>query len=190
MWRRLYDWTLNLSSHPHAIYWLAAISVAEASFFPIPPEVLLAPMIMAQRDRTFYLAMVTTVSSVIGGVIGFAIGYFLIDVITPWLHDLNYWDAYLKVQNWYAEWGFWATFMAGFTPVPYKLFTIAAGAAHMNLPLFILASLLSRGARYLLVAYLVRWAGPALEQRLIKYIDMIGWIFVILIVAGIVVYKW
>lgn len=190
MWRRLYDWTLKLSAHPHAVFWLAVIAVAEASFFPIPPEVMLAPMVMAQRENTFRLAMVTTVFSVIGGVIGFGIGYFLIDVVTPLLHEFDYWHFYMQVQQWYAKWGFWATFMAGFTPVPYKIFTIAAGAAHMNLPLFILASLLSRGARYLLVAYLVRWAGPALEDRLIKYIDAIGWLMVILIVAAVVIYKW
>lgn len=189
MWRKLYDWTLNLSSHPHAVYWLAIIAVAEASFFPIPPEVLLAPMVMAQREHTLRLAMITTVFSVLGGIIGFAIGYFFIDAITPLLHDLNYWDKYLRVQDWYAEWGFWATFVAGFTPVPYKIFTIAAGAAQMNLLLFIAASLLSRGARYALVAYLVRWAGPALEQRLIKYIDAIGWAMVLLIVVLVIVYR-
>ncbi len=189
MWRRLYDWTLNKSSHPHAVYWLALIALAEASFFPIPPEVLLAPMVMAQRDHVLRLATITTVFSVIGGVLGFAIGYFFIDIVTPWLHELHYWDRYLQVQDWYAEWGFWATFVAGFTPVPYKIFTIAAGAAHMNLPMFILASLLSRGARYLLVAYLVRWAGPALEDRLIKYIDLIGWLMVGLIAIAIVIYS-
>lgn len=189
MWRRLYDWTLNLSAHPHAVFWLAAIAVAEASFFPIPPEVLMAPMIMARRDQTLRLAMITTVFSVLGGIIGYAIGYFFIDSITPWLKDLNYWDRYLQVQAWYAEWGFWATFVAGFTPVPYKIFTIAAGAAQMNLLLFIIASLLSRGARYLMVAYLVRWAGPALEQRLIKYIDAIGWLTVALIVVVVIIYR-
>lgn len=189
MFRRLYDRTLALSSHPHAVFWLAVIALAEASFFPIPPEVLLAPMVMAQREHTFRLAAITTVFSVIGGVIGFAIGYFFIDAVSPWLRELHYWDRYLQVQDWYAQWGFWATFVAGFTPVPYKIFTIAAGAAQMNLPLFILASLLSRGARYMLVAYLVRWAGPALEQRLIKYIDAIGWVMVAMIVVVILIYR-
>ncbi len=189
MWRRLYERTLDLSSHPRAVFWLALIAFAEASFFPIPPEVMLAPMVMSQRERVLRLATITTLFSVLGGVLGFGIGFFFIDVITPWLKEFHYWDRYLQVQNWYSEWGFWATLVAGFTPVPYKIFTIAAGAAHMNLPLFILASLLSRGARYLLVAYLVRWAGPALEERLIKYIDYIGWLMVGLIALAVIIYN-
>lgn len=184
MWRRLYDWVIQLSAHPRATWWLGGLSVAEASFFPIPVDVLLAPMVMARRERAFYLAMLTTVCSVVGGLIGYGIGYFLLDVITPLLHQAGYWEGYLLAREWFNHWGFWAVLIAGFSPIPFKIFTIAAGASGMLLIPFTLAALISRGARYLLVAYLVRWAGPAFERNMLRHIDTIGWAMLILIVLA------
>lgn len=189
VWRNLYDWVLQLSSHPKATWWLGGLSVAEASFFPIPVDVMLAPMVMAQRQRAFYLAMLTTVCSVVGGLIGYVIGYFMLDAVTPLLHKVGYWEGYLTVQNWFAEWGFWAVLVAGFSPIPFKLFTIAAGASAMLLAPFTLAALISRGARYLLVAYIVRWAGPTFEKNMLRHIDTIGWAMLALIVLGVLVYQ-
>lgn len=183
-WRKLYDWVIQLSAHPKAVWWLGGLSVAEASFFPIPVDVLLAPMVMAQRNRALYLAVVTTVCSVIGGLIGYAIGYYMLDAVTPLLHQLGYWHGYERVQLWFAEWGFWAVLVAGFSPIPFKLFTIAAGASSMLLAPFVLAALISRGLRYAMVAYLVRWAGPAFEKNMLRHIDTIGWVMLAMIVIG------
>ena len=189
MWRKLYDWVLKLSAHPKATWWLGGISVAESSFFPVPVDVMLAPMVMAQRERAWFLAGLTTVCSVIGGVIGFFIGMFMIEAVTPLLKDMNYWDSYLTAQSWFVEYGFLAVFVAGFTPIPFKVFTIAAGASGMSLPLFILASLIGRAGRFFLVAGLVYAFGEKLEERLLRYIDIIGWVMLALIVAGVVIYK-
>ncbi len=173
-----------MSAHPKAVWWLGGLSVAEASFFPIPVDVLLAPMVMARRERAFFLAMLTTVCSVLGGLLGYFIGYFMLDAITPLLHQLGYWHGYEQVQGWFAEWGFWAVLVAGFSPIPFKLFTIAAGASSMLLTPFILAALISRGLRYLMVAYLVRWAGPAFEKNMLRHIDTIGWAMLVLILMA------
>ncbi|MGB1581186.1 MAG: YqaA family protein [Nevskiales bacterium] len=188
MWRRLYDWVLGLSTHPKATWWLGGLSVAEASFFPIPVDVMLAPMVMAQRHRALQLALLTTVCSVLGGLIGYAIGYFMLDAVTPLLKDLGYWEAYEQSQAWFLQWGFVAVLIAGFSPIPFKIFTIAAGASAMLLAPFVVAALISRGLRYLLVAYLVRWAGPAFEKHMLKYIDAIGWAMLFLIVLGATLY--
>lgn len=189
IWRRLYDWVIQLSAHPRAVWWLGGLSVAEASFFPIPVDVLLAPMVMAQRNRALFLALLTTICSVIGGLIGYAIGYFMLDAITPLLHRLGYWEGYELARSWFAEWGFLAVLVAGFSPIPFKIFTIAAGASSMLLAPFTLAALLSRGLRYLLVAYLVRWAGPAFERNMLRHIDSIGWAMLFLIVLAAVIYQ-
>lgn len=188
MWRNLYDWVIQLSAHPKAVWWLGGLSVAEASFFPIPVDILLAPMVMAQRNRALYLALLTTVCSVIGGLIGYAIGYFMLDAVTPLLHKLGYWHGYEQVQQWFVDWGFWAVLVAGFSPIPFKLFTIAAGASAMLLAPFTLAALISRGLRYLMVAYIVRWAGPSFERNMLRYIDIIGWAMLGLIVLGALAY--
>jgi len=189
LWRRLYDAVLRGAKHRHARWYLAALSFAESSFFPIPPDVMLAPMVLAQRTKAWRLAAITTVASVLGGVLGYFIGVFAIGSVQPWLEAIGHWQDYLAVQEWFAEWGFWAILLAGFSPIPYKVFTIAAGASAMLLLPFVLASALGRGARFFLVAGLVRWAGPVFEQRMLKYIDVMGWALVAIItIAGLVYY--
>lgn len=184
LWRRLYDAVLRGAQHRHAKWYLATLSFAESSFFPIPPDVMLAPMVLAQRAQAWRLAALTTAASVIGGIAGYFIGAFAIGWVQPWLVSMGHWEHYLAVQVWFQDWGFWAILLAGFSPIPYKVFTIAAGAGSMLLLPFVAASLVGRGARFFLVAGLVRWAGPVFEQRMLKYIDVMGWALVALILLG------
>jgi len=153
MFKKLYVQTLLWARHKHAEKYLCALSFAESSFFPIPPDVMLAPMALAMPDKAFKLALFTTIFSVLGGMLGYAIGFFLFDSISPWLQETHYWGKYLMAENWFKEWGFWAIFVAGFSPIPYKVFTLAAGALQMFFLPFILASLVGRGARFFLVSF-------------------------------------
>ena len=178
----LYDWTLRWARHPHAERYLVALSFAESSFFPIPPDVMLAPMTLAKPTRGWRLAMLSTVASVVGGLAGYAIGWFALGAIEPLLMRLGYWDGYLRATEWFLAWGFLAVLAAGFSPIPYKVFTIAAGALHMLLPAFVLASLIGRGSRFFLVAGLLRWGGEPMERKLREHVDLIGWISVGLVV--------
>ena len=181
----LYDKVLSWSAHPHARWYLGALSFAESSFFPVPPDVMLAPMTLARPADAMRLALLTTLASVAGGLLGYAIGYFALDMVEPVLHSAGYWDGYQQVRAWFGEWGFWAVLAAGFSPIPYKLFTIAAGALAMSVPVFALASIVGRGGRFFLVAALVRWGGPAMEARLRRNVEFIGWL-----VVGLLVFAW
>jgi len=180
----LYDRVLCWSRHRHASYYLAALSFTESSFFPIPPDVMLAPMSLARPNRAWFYASLTTLASVLGGTFGYLVGHFSFELVAPLLEQTGNWERYERVHAWFSLWGFWAVFMAGFSPLPYKLFTITAGVTGMNLPLFLLASLIGRGARYFLVAGLMVWGGEAMESRLRLYIDRLGWLVILAIVAG------
>ncbi len=180
----LYAWTLRLARHPRAPAYLGALSFAESSFFPIPPDVMLAPMCLATPRKAWFFALLTTVASVLGGALGFAIGLYAFDLIEPWLLTSRYWPAYQTAVTWFNDWGFWAVFVAGFSPIPYKVFTIAAGALSMNLPLFVLASAIGRGGRFFLVAGLMAWGGARMEAALHSYVDRLGWATVGLIALG------
>jgi membrane protein YqaA with SNARE-associated domain len=175
----LYDRSMALARHQHATWYLAGLSFSESSFFPVPPDIMLAPMSMAKPDRAMFYATITTLASVIGGVFGYLIGYFAFDLLEPWVHKVGYWDKYLQVREWFDVWGFWAILIAGFSPIPYKVFTIAAGTLSMNLPLFIVGSTLGRGGRFFLVAGLLSWGGPRMESMLRTYIERIGWLVVV-----------
>ena len=176
---RFFSWFLDRvlvwSKHPRAPWYLGALSFAESSFFPIPPDVMLAPMVLAQRDQAWRLALLTTICSVVGGLAGFAIGVVAIDGVTPLLERFGYMTHFLRAQQWFVEWGFWAVLAAGFSPIPYKIFTIAAGAMSMFLLPFVAASIVGRGARFFLVAALISWGGEAFERNLRRYVDLIGW---------------
>lgn len=186
----LYEKTMKLARHERAPYFLGGLSFAESSFFPVPPDVMLAPMSLGRPDKAWWFALITTLASVAGGVAGYLIGLLAFDLIEPLLRDLGYWARYEKAQAWFETWGFWAVFVAGFSPIPYKVFTIAAGVIAMSLPVFVFASLIGRGSRFFLVAGLMAWGGERMESKLHKYIDWIGWATVILLVAGILVWKW
>lgn len=180
LYRRAMVW----SRHPHAPWYLGGVSFAESSFFPIPPDVMLAPMALANPKRWWWLALITTLASVAGGVAGYLIGYFALDAILPWLQESRYWPAYQTAVDWFGKWGFWAVFVAGFSPIPYKVFTIAAGALSMALLPFVLASIIGRGLRFFLVAGLMAWGGAKMEEALHRYIDRLGWATVALVVLG------
>jgi len=150
---------------------------------------MLAPMVVAKPEDAWKLAFITTVASVFGGLLGFAIGAFAIDAIIPWLQDLGYWHAYERSQEWFREWGFWAVLAAGFSPIPYKIFTIAAGAMGMPLAPFLLASVVGRSSRFFLVAGLIHWGGARVEQLLRRYIDILGWVFVALLILAYFIFR-
>ncbi len=188
MFQRLYDKALHWARHKHATVYLFCLSFAESSFFPIPPDVMLAPMALAQPDKALRFALFTTIASVLGGMLGYGIGYFMFDSISPWLETTHYWDKYIQAQNWFEEWGFWAVFVAGFSPIPYKVFTIAAGALNMIFIPFILASMVGRGARFFLVAVLIAAGGEKLETGLRQYMDRIGWAVVAIVGMAVGIY--
>lgn len=186
---RLYTRIMQWARHPRAPYYLAGLSFAEAAFFPIPVDVMLAPMALAQPQRAWRYATLATLSSVIGGLLGYVIGFTLITVLHPWLVSLGYADAYQQVVQWFSVWGIWAVVLAGFTPIPYKLFTIAAGALHMLLPGFIIASVIGRSLRFFLVATLMMWGGERMEHFLKRIIDGLGWTLLIGSLAFYVIYR-
>ena len=180
----LYDKCLVWAKHKYATYYLAILSFAESSFFPIPPDVMLAPMTLAQRHKGWWLAGITTVASVAGGLLGYLIGAFALDMVEPLLQQYGYWDKYVTVRTWFTEWGFWAVLLAGFSPVPYKLFTIAAGGLSMSLPLFLLASMIGRAGRFFLVAGIIILGGETMERKLREHIDWLGWATIVLAVIA------
>lgn len=189
MFQKLYDKALLWAKHRHAEKYLCALSFAESSFFPIPPDVMLAPMALAQPLKAYRFALLTTIASVFGGVLGYLIGYFSFELIEPWLQGTHYWEKYELARSWFELWGVWAVFIAGFSPIPYKVFTIAAGAMSMPFLPFVLASLVGRGGRFFLVSILLAWGGERLESTLRVYMDRIGWAVVVVICLGGLGYK-
>jgi membrane protein YqaA with SNARE-associated domain len=183
----LYDRVLQWAGHPHAERYLGAMSFAESSFFPIPVDVMLAPMCLADRSKWVRFAFIATVFSVLGGLGGYAIGWGMFEAIEPWLSESHYWDAYLTARDWFDRYGVWVIFVAGFSPIPYKVFTIAAGVAALNLPGFFFGSLIGRAARFFLVAGLVRLGGKRFETTLSRHIERIGWAVV---VVSVIVIGW
>jgi membrane protein YqaA with SNARE-associated domain len=185
----IYARVMRWSAHPRAEQYLAALSFAESSFFPVPPDVMLAPMTLARPERGWRLALLTTIASVAGGIAGYVIGWFALELIEPLLVSLGYWEAYERATEWFDRWGFWAILIAGFSPVPYKIFTISAGALQTLFPVFIIASLLGRGARFFLVAGLIIWGGERMERTLKRHIDTLGWITVAALVVAYAVWR-
>jgi len=183
----LYQRAMQWARHRHAPWYLGGVSFAESSFFPVPPDVMLAPMCLARPSRAWHFALLTTLASVAGGVAGYTIGYFAFDAIEPWLRESHHWESYQSAVEWFGKYGFWAVFVAGFSPIPYKVFTIAAGALSMAMLPFALASIIGRGARFFLVAGLMKWGGARMESTLRQNIDRIGWATVILIGIGILI---
>ena len=164
MFRSLYDRVIRLSASRHAPFWLCAVSFAESSFFPIPPDALLVPMAVARPERAWFFALLCTVSSVVGGCLGYLIGAQFFDQIAmPVLRFYHADSALGNFRSWYAHWGLAVILIKGLTPIPYKLVTIASGAAHFNFPVFVAASAVTRGARFFLEAGLLRRYGATLS---------------------------
>jgi len=186
---KLYDWTLNLAKKKHAVWFLCILSIAESSFFPIPPDVILAPMCLASPKKAWRFALLTSIASVFGGVLGYLIGQFAFDIIQPYLQNSDYWSSYNQAVDWFKIWGFWAIFIAGFSPIPYKVFTVAAGAMSMAFIPFVFASIIGRGARFFIIAGIIVLGGERMEKALRKYVDYIGWIVVFAISMGLLIYR-
>lgn len=187
MFQGLYDRVLGWSRHRHATRYLAGLSLAEATFFPIPPDVMLAPMVLAERKRAWSLALLTTVASVAGGALGYLIGWLGLELIYPVLEGVGYVHHYERAVEAFRDYGIWFVIVAGFTPIPFKIITIAAGALVMPFPAFVLGSLIGRGARFFLVAGLVWSGGDRMADRLREWVDAIGWaVIATLVLAGLV----
>ncbi len=185
----LYQRAMQWARLPNAPWYLGILSFTESSFFPIPPDVMLAPMSLANPARAWRFALITTVTSVLGGLFGYFIGATLFEVIEPTLKTSSYWPHYLTAVQWFEKWGFWAIFVAGFSPIPYKVFTIAAGTLSMALLPFTLASIIGRGARFYMVAGLMKWGGQRMEAVLHKYVDRIGWATVALVALAVLFFR-
>jgi membrane protein YqaA with SNARE-associated domain len=183
--RRLYDWVLHWALTPHSMVALFLLAFAESSFFPVPPDVLLIALVLGSTHRWFLFALLCTAGSVLGGIAGYGVGMFLMDTIGAKVIDFYHAQAYYdKVAQWYKEYDFWIVFIAAFTPIPYKVFTIASGAFHMNLPGFTLVSIVGRGARFFLVAGLLRLVGEPMRKFIDKYFDWLALAFVALLAGG------
>jgi membrane protein YqaA with SNARE-associated domain len=186
--RQTYEWTLSLAASRHALWALAVVSFVESSFFPIPPDALLVPMIIADRRRAWLYAMVATVASVLGGFLGYAIGYFAFDTIgEPLLRFYGVTEQYLGLQHLYDRWGAWLIVIKGATPIPYKLVTIASGAFHFDLLTFTVASVISRGIRFFLIAALLWRFGAPIRDFIEKRLTLVFSVSVAALVGGFLV---
>jgi len=182
------SWAVRRTEGKNAKWWLFGMSFAESSFFPVPPDVLLIAILMTkERARAFYYATITTAGSVLGGLLGYAIGYFLFQTVGVWLVDIYHLEAeMITVQKLFADNAFFAIFVAAFTPIPYKVFTIAGGLFGISIPTFIIASILGRGGRFFAVATVMRYFGGHIARMFYEYFNLIS--FAIVMVLGIILY--
>lgn len=188
MLRRIYDWCIAAADKPYAIWIIGAVSFAESSFFPIPPDIMLIPMSLAKPRRAWLYALVCTLASVAGGILGYAIGALLYDSLGQWLISLYHLGDKVEVfREQYAKWGAWVILLKGVTPIPYKLVTITSGFAGYNLPLFVLLSLITRGARFFIVALVLNRWGDAIREQIEKRLTLVVTVFAIVLIAGFVV---
>lgn len=186
----LYDMVLRWSKHRLAPMYLSILSFAESVIFPIPPDVMLAPMALSKPEKAWHYAAYTSIASVLGGIVGYVLGYALFEpVVQPVIDSLGYQAKFDTIQQWFTDWGVWVVFIAGFSPIPYKLFTVTAGMLQMAFLPFVIASAISRSLRFYLVAGLMKWGGKEMEEKLRIYVDRIGWGVVILALVGYVVTK-
>lgn len=191
MLRKTYDWTMAQAARRNAVWVLAAVSFVESSVFPIPPDVLLIPMVLAAPHRAWFYALVCTVASVIGGIAGYAIGYGLYDLVAqPILAFYGYLDKFAAFQAMYNEWGAWIVFGAGVTPFPYKVITIASGVTGLDVVVFMIASVLSRGLRFFIVAALLWKFGPPIRTFIEQHLGKLTAAFFVLLLGGFVALRW
>jgi membrane protein YqaA with SNARE-associated domain len=191
MLQSLYRRVLALAASRHAPWWLAAVSFAEASFFPVPPDALLVPMALARPDRAWRLALLCTVASVAGGVLGYYIGYALFNELArPLLNAYGYGPAFVRFKQTFAEWGVWIILLKGISPIPYKIVTIASGAAEFNFALFMLASLITRGGRFFMLATLLHFYGDSVRAFIDRQLTLVLVLLLAGIVLGFVVLKY
>jgi membrane protein YqaA with SNARE-associated domain len=190
MLRSLYDWTLSLAARPSAPYALALVSFSESSFFPVPPDVMLVPMMLARPDKAWSYALICTVASVLGGILGYFIGLGLYDSIGAWLfHLYGLTEGAETFRHAYAEYGHWVILLKGLTPIPYKLVTITSGFAGYHLGWFIVLSILTRGARFFLVALLMSQFGPRIKTIIDDNFNLVATLAIAAIVGGFVAFR-
>jgi len=191
MLRRLYDWTLEMSARPGATRILAGVAFIESSFFPIPPDAMIIPMIVANREKAWRIAAVASIFSVLGGFFGYLIGYLFFDAIgLPLLEFYGYQEKFDKVQEFFNEWGAWFVAAAGFTPLPYKVITIASGVTQLDLIVFGIASALSRSARFFLEAAILWYFGPPVRAFVEKRLGLVAALSFLLLIGGFVALKY
>ena len=185
MLRRLYNWTLSLAASPHALWALALVSFAESSFFPIPPDVLMIPMIIARPRQAFLIAAVATVSSVLGALLGYYIGYGLFESVgRPILALYGKEDGFAEFALWYNDYGAWAVLIAGVTPFPFKVITIASGVTQLSFPVFVISAIVARGLRFFLVAALLWKCGAPIRDFIERRLGLVFIIFCVLLLGG------
>ncbi len=185
MVQSVYDWMLRMAESPYAMYFLAMVAFIESSFFPIPPDIMLIPMVLAMPDKAWKIASIATVASVLGGCFGYGIGVFGYELIAkPILEFYGYMHQFDVFQSYYHEWGAWIVFGAGITPFPYKVITIASGVVDLNLWVFSLASVLARGMRFFLVAWLLKKYGEPMKDFIEKNLGKLSVLFLILLIGG------
>jgi membrane protein YqaA with SNARE-associated domain len=191
MLRRLYDWTMGLASRPNALLALGAVSFAESSFFPIPPDAMIVPMVLARPDRAWRIALVATIASVLGGILGYAIGYYLFETLGQSLIQFyGYQDKFEAFKQAYNQWGLWIILIKGLTPIPYKLVTIASGAAAFDFPVFLLASIVTRGLRFFIVAALLRRFGEPIRDFVERRLTLVATAFLLILVGGFLIVRY
>ena len=191
MLRRLYDWVIAFAHRPNARRALFVVAFLESSVFPIPPDALLIPMCLGHRARCFAFAMTCTIASVLGGLLGYAIGFYLMETVGMWIvNAYGLAKQAAAYQEAYREWGLWIILVKGLTPIPYKLVTIASGAAHFNLLVFTVASIATRGLRFFLIAALLWRFGAPIRDFIEKRLTLLTWIFLIALVGGFVVVRY
>jgi membrane protein YqaA with SNARE-associated domain len=191
MLRRLYDWTMSLAATRHAERALAGVSFIESSFFPIPPDVLLIPMVLSDRSKWIRYAVICTIASVLGALLGYAIGAFLFDVIgQPILKLYNAEQSFAKIQDWYDAWGGWGVLFAAITPFPYKVLTIFSGFTGLDLLTFVAVSVLGRGFRFFLVTWLLNRFGAPIRSFIEKNLGLLFTLFMVLLVGGFVAIRY
>ena len=189
MLRKLYDRVMTLAGSRHAPVALAAVSFAESSFFPIPPDVMLAPMVLARPEKAYLYAGICTLASVLGGCLGYAIGYFLEPLGLAVLRFMGHAEGQQVFQAWFAQWGLWVILIKGLTPIPYKLVTIASGLAHFSFVTFLWASVVTRGARFFLTAIVLKKFGPQILEQVERRLALFTGIGVVALVALVVILK-
>ncbi|NVK20173.1 MAG: DedA family protein [Methylocystaceae bacterium] len=190
MLQRCYDWTMNLAAHRHALLILFVVAFAESSFFPIPPDIMLIPMVLMARDQAWKIAFICTLASVLGGIAGYGIGYGLFETVAqPILEFYNAMDKFEAVKALYNEHGVLIVFSAGFSPIPYKLFTIASGVTQMDVTSFAITSLIGRGLRFFLIAALLWKFGAPIKTFIEQHLGKLTLIFVLVLVGGFTLLK-
>lgn len=190
IFQMMYDKALLWAKHRHAPRYLAALSFTESVIFPIPPDVMLAPMALADREKAWWFAWLTTIASVLGGIAGYLLGYWLFEpVVQPLIDHFGYQELFGKVSEWFKNYGVWIVFIAGFSPIPYKLFTVSAGLMQMAFIPFVIASFIGRASRFFLVSALMYWGGPKMQQKLRDIVDWLGWGTVLIAVILYLIYR-